>query len=54
MELLIKSYSEIMPRRVHTCLLVSDLCLKVHMSILEHEENQIKYRNKTLKTRPVI
>jgi len=53
-KLLIKSYSEIMLRRVHTCFLVSDLCLRVHMSILEHEENEIKYKIKTLKTRPVI
>ena len=41
-------------RRAHGYFLVSDLCLRVHMSILEHEENEIKYKIKTLKTRPVI
>jgi len=28
--------------------LVSDLCLRVHMSILEHEENEIKYKTRDL------
>ena len=41
-------------RRAHGYFLVSDLCLRIHMSILEHEENEIKYKIKTLKTRPVI
>ena len=34
-------------RRVHTCFLGSDLCLRVHMGILEHNENEIKYKIKT-------
>jgi hypothetical protein len=41
-------------RRARGYFLVSDLCLRIHMSILEHEENEIKYKIKTLKTRPVI
>ena len=40
-----------MLRLVHRCFLVSDLCLTVHMSILEHEENEIKSKIKSAKTR---
>ena len=31
-----------MLRRVHRYSLVSDLCLRLHMSTLEHEKNEIK------------
>jgi len=41
-------------RRAHGYFPVSDLCLRIHMSILEHEENEIKYKIKTPKTRLVI
>ena len=36
-----------MLRRVHRYFLVSDLCLRVYMSILEHEKNEIKSKIKT-------
>ena len=29
--------------------LVSDMCLRVHMSILEHEEDEIKYKIRDLR-----
>ncbi len=35
-------------RRAHRCFLVSDLCLRAHMRILEHEKNKIKYEIKTM------
>ena len=34
-------------RRVHICFLGSDLCLRAHMSILEHDKNENKYKIKT-------
>ena len=40
-----------MLRRVHRYSLVSDLCLRVHMSTLEHEKNEIKCKIKSVKTR---
>ena len=39
-------------RRVHICFLGSDLCLRVHMSILEPDKNEFKYKIKTDKTAP--
>ena len=39
-------------RRVQICFLGSDLCLRVHVSILEHNKNEINYKikndNKTI------
>jgi hypothetical protein len=35
-----------MLRRGHRYFLVSDLCLRVHLSILEHDKNEIKYKIK--------
>ena len=33
-------------RSGHRYFLVSDLCLRVHLSILEHDKNEIKYKIK--------
>ena len=41
-----------MLRRVYKCFLVSNLYLKVHLSILEHEKNEIKSKIKTARTIP--
>jgi len=35
-----------MSRRVYICFAVSELCLRVHMSILEHNKNEIKLKIK--------
>ena len=35
------------------CFLVSDLCLRVHMSILEHEKNEIKSKIKNVRWSPI-
>ena len=36
-------------RRSHTCFLGLELCLRVHMSILEHEKNEIKSKIKNVR-----
>ena len=39
-------------RRVHICFLGLDMCLGVHISIAEHDKNEINYKIKTVKIRP--